>query len=144
MMAIKSFELKAIDAERYSKPGESKENIRIDHNSSVTKIKKKDDRTNIVDFRFTANYSGIGVIKIEGTLIFEGKFPNLAKKWNSDNKMPNEVAQKIHTAIINNCIPQAVVIAKDLNLPPPIPLPQVDMKEKKGNTTSSKGGMEVA
>ncbi len=143
-MAIKSFELKAIDAERYSEPGENRENIRIDHNSSVTKIKKKDNKTNIVDFRFTANYSGIGVIKIEGTLTFSGKYPNLAKRWSKKNEMPNEVAQEIHTAVINNCIPQAVVIAKDLNLPPPIPLPQVDMADNKENTTSSKGGMEVA
>lgn len=143
-MTIKDFELKAIDAERYSKKGEKKKNIKINHNSSVTKINKIDSKTNQVDFRFTANYSGMGVIKIEGSLIFIGEHPDLAENWRKKNEMPNEAAKEIHTTIINNCIPQSVTIAKDLNLPPPIPLPKVNMPEKKANTTSSKGGMEVA
>lgn len=143
-MSIKNFELKAIDAERYSKKGEKKKNIKINHNSSVTKINKIDSKTNQVDFRFTANYSGMGVIKIEGSLRYIGKHPELAENWRKKNEMPNEVAKEIHTTIINNCIPQSVTIAKDLNLPPPIPLPQVNMPEKESNTTSSKGGMEVA
>jgi len=143
-MNIKEFELKSIDAERYSKKGEKKKNIKINHNSSVTKIDKIDPKTNQIEFRFTANYSGIGVIKIEGSLKFIGEYPDLADNWRKKNKMPNEVAKKIHTTIINNCIPQSVTIARDLNLPPPIPLPKVNMPEKQNNTTSSKGGMEVA
>ncbi len=143
-MNIKEFELKSIDAERYSKREEKKKNIKINHNSSVTKINKIDPRTNQIDFRFTANYSGMGVIKIEGSLKFIGEYPDLADNWRKKNKMPNEVAKKIHTTIINNCIPESVTIARDLNLPPPIPLPKVNMPEKKSNTTSSKGGMEVA
>ncbi|MEF8835679.1 MAG: hypothetical protein V5A76_05945 [Candidatus Thermoplasmatota archaeon] len=143
-MSIKNFELKAIDAERYSKKGEKKKNIKINHNSSVTKINKIDSKTNQVDFRFTANYSGMGVIKIEGGLRYIGEHPDLAENWRKKNEMPNEVAKEIHTTIINNCIPQSVTIAKDLNLPPPIPLPQVNMPEEESNTTSSKGGMEVA
>jgi len=143
-MTIKNFELKAIDAERYSKKGEKKKNIKINHNSSVTKINKIDSNKNQVEFRFTANYSGMGFIKIEGSLKFIGDYPELADNWRKNNKMPNEVAKKIHTTIINNCIPQSVTIAKDLNLPPPIPLPKVNMPDKEANTTSSKGGMEVA
>ncbi len=143
-MTIKEFELNAIDAERYSKKGEKKKNIKINHNSSVTKINKIDSKTNQVDFRFTANYSGMGVIKIEGSLKFIGDHPELAENWRKKNKMPNDVAKQIHTTIINNCIPQSVTIAKDLNLPPPIPLPKVNMPDEEANTTSSKGGMEVA
>ncbi len=143
-MTIKDFELKAIDAERYSKKGKKKKNIKINHNSSVTKIDKIDSKTNQIDFRFTANYSGMGVIKIEGSLKLIGEHPDLADNWRNKNKMPNEVAKKIHTTVINKCIPQSVTIAKDLNLPPPIPLPKVNMPEKESNTTSPKGGMEVA
>ena len=39
--------------------------------------------------------------------------------------MPNQVAGHIHTAVMHACVPEAVSIAKDLGLPPPIPLPQV-------------------
>ncbi len=143
-MAIKNFELTAIDAERYSKKGEGKKNVKINHNSSVTKIERIDDRTNSIDFRFTANYSGMGIIKIEGSFDHVGEYPNLAKKWRKENKTPNEVAKEIHSTIIKNCIPQSVVIAKDLRLPPPIPLPKVNVQKKGNETKPSKGGMEVA
>ncbi len=143
-MKIKNFELTAIDAERYSKKGAKKGNIKINHNSSVTRMEKMDANTTHVDFRFTANYSGMGKIKIEGSFKIIGEYPDLAEKWQKENKMPNEVAKKVHTTIINNCIPEAVGLAKNINLPPPIPLPKVNVSEDKSNTTSPKGGMEVA
>jgi len=143
-MTIKSFELKAIDAERYIERGEKRDNIKINHNSSVTKMKNIDSKTTHIDFRFTANYSGMGKIKIEGSMKYVGEHSDLAQKWQREKKMPNDVAKQIHTAIIKKCIPEAVGIAKNINLPPPIPLPKVNIKDKKSNTTSSKGGMEVA
>ncbi|MEF8873126.1 MAG: hypothetical protein V5A88_00475 [Candidatus Thermoplasmatota archaeon] len=143
-MSIKNFELTAIDAERYSKKEESKKNVKINHNSSVTKIEKIDDETNSIDFRFTASYTGMGNIKIEGSLVHVGGSSDLARKWRKENKMPNEVAQEIHSTIIKNCIPQSVIIARDLRLPPPIPLPKVNMPDQGNETKPSKGGMEVA
>ncbi len=143
-MPIKNFELTAIDAERYSKKGESRKNVKINHNSSVTKIEKIDNETNSIDFRFTANYTGMGMIKIEGNIVHSGGSPELAQRWIEDNKMPNEVAKEIHSTIIKNCIPQSVIIARDLRLPPPIPLPKVNMPGKGNKTKPAKGGMEVA
>ncbi|MBS3816989.1 MAG: hypothetical protein KGY76_05440 [Candidatus Thermoplasmatota archaeon] len=143
-MPIKNFELKAIDAERYSQKRESRDNIRIDHNSSVTKIEKIDDKTNSIEFRFTANYSGMGMIKLEGNLHLLGKHPKLAKRWRKKNDMPNEVAQEIHSTIIKNCLPQAVIVARDIQLPPPIPLPEVNVPDGENSTKPSKDGMEVA
>jgi hypothetical protein len=44
--------------------------------------------------------------------------------------MPNQTASHIHTAVMHACVPEAVGIAKDLGLPPPIPLPQVHLGAK--------------
>lgn len=143
-MKIKNFEFKGIEAERYSERGEKKGNIKVDHNSSVTNIKNIDPETNVVEFKFTAGYSSVGMIKLKGALRIKGDFPDLADEWRENKKMPNEVAKKIHTVIIKKCIPQAVTIAKDLNLPPPIPLPKINVKGKKQKNTTSPGGMEVA
>ena len=55
--------------------------------------------------------------------------------------MPNEIASHLHTAIMHACVPQAVGIAKDLTLPPPIPLPQVKLGQKPSKAES---GPEVA
>ena len=50
--------------------------------------------------------------------------------WLDTHKMPNQTASHIHTAVMHACVPEAVGIAKDLGLPPPIPLPQVRLGAK--------------
>ncbi|MGM0509677.1 MAG: hypothetical protein ACQESD_00920 [Thermoplasmatota archaeon] len=142
-MSVKDLEITSIDAERFTEKGEVKKNVRIDHNSSVTKMKKVGKNRTKIFFRFTASYSGMGRIEIEGRILYEGKHPELAKKWRDSGEMPNEVANEIHSAVISHCIPEAVLISREIHLPPPIPLPKVNIpkgeKQKK-----PKGGMEVA
>ena len=140
-MPVKHFEFLSIDGRRFSKSGEVIRNIRIDHNSTVTLIVERNDREANVDFRFTATYSGIGVIKIEGTMIYEGDAPALARQWAEKKRMPDDVASEIHTTIMNNCLPEAVIIARDIRLPPPIPLPQVNIRKGAGAPST---GVEVA
>lgn len=143
-MPIKNFEIRSIDAERYGEKEEARGNLRVDHNSSVLRIRKLNNSRNELNFRFNINYQNMGMIKIEGKILFEGNYPNLAEKWKKNNEMPQEVAQQIHSTIISNCIPQAVILAKDLQLPPPIPLPQVNLSEQKKDDKKNIGGMEVA
>jgi hypothetical protein len=132
-LPIKKFELTSIDARRFSKSGEKHQNIRIDHNSSVTLVTEVNDKEANIDFRFTANYSGLGIIRIEGTLVYEGHAAALARQWSKKSNMPNEIASEIHTTIMNNCIPEAMLLARDIRLPPPIPMPKVNIKaQKKG------------
>jgi hypothetical protein len=95
-----------------------------------------------VDFTYTITYSGAGVIKIDGKLIYEGDAPQVARQWGEKHNMPTDAAGEIHTAIIRGCIPEAVMIARSLNLQLPIPLPSVNIKEKDQKKPSS--GMEVA
>jgi hypothetical protein len=139
-MPVRSLELTSIDAKRFTKSGERVRNVRVDHNSTVTQVHPVDEKVALVEFRFTANYTGIGVIKIEGTLKFEGQAKAMANMWSKSGKMPDQAASEIHTAIMNSCIQEAVVIARDLRLPPPIPLPVVNVKS--GGRKSS--GVEVA
>ncbi len=143
-MPIANFELKSIDAERFTEKGAKRKNIRVDHNSSVTRMKQLDKNNCAIGFRFTANYKGMGRIEIEGQLIYKGDVPDLASYWNKENQMPSQVANEVHSTIISNCIPEAVFIARDLQLPPPIPLPKVNIPNKKDKKRKRKGGMEVA
>jgi len=141
-MSIKTVDLTSIEARRFSKRDEKIRNVRIDNNSTVTLISELNDREANIDFRYTANYGGLGLIKIEGTILFEGDAPALAQQWGSDNNMPNDVASEVHTAIMRVCVPEAMVISRDIKLPPPFPLPQVNIQKKNKRQASS--GMEVA
>ncbi|MBC7108435.1 MAG: hypothetical protein QHH00_06150 [Methanomassiliicoccales archaeon] len=131
MMQVKGFEANGIEAKRFSKVGERFVNIRIDQNSSVTRISKaSDDDTASVEFRFTTNYAGIGYIRIEGQVFLSGDAGNLVDEWTRTGSMPDEIANIVHNVIVSNCIPIALLVARDVRLPPPIPLPKINIQRK--------------
>lgn len=130
-MVVKGFEINAIEAKRYTKHGEKIKNLRIDHNSTVTMITHIGDDVAALEFRFTANYLNVGLIKIEGKVTWQGEAKSLVEEWSKSSNMPPDVAGQIHTAIISHCMPAAVVVARDIGLPPPLPpLPPIQMSKK--------------
>lgn len=145
MIAIKGWELNSIEAKRFSRVGEKLMNVRIDHNNVVTSVIPLNQTDVSIEFRFTANYSGIGFVRMDGKIVVadDARSPDsIAKEWGSTNNMPPELANIVHNAVISNCIITATIITRDIQLPPPVPLPQVDMsQQKKGESPK---GMEVA
>lgn len=130
-MKIKTIQLKSIEARRFVDRNQKPKQIRIDHNSQVTQIQNQSNNSATIEFQYTASYGAVGIIKLEGSLIYENDdAKKITKDWLDTRKMPNQVASHIHTAIMHACVPEAVGIAKDLGLPPPIPLPQVRLGAK--------------
>ena len=121
-------ELNGIEAKRYSKTNERHGNVRIDHNSTVTVVTEISPQEASVEFRYTATYGPIGVIRIEGNMVYSCDAKAFEESWRATNQMTPEVASEIHSTVMRICVPQAVGIAKDLQLPPPIPLPQVQFQ----------------
>ena len=130
-MKIRNVQLKSIEARRFIERNEKPKQIRIDHNSQVTQIQNPTPKSASIDFQYTASYGAVGMIKLEGSMIYENDdAKTIAQEWNNTHKMPNQLASHIHTAVMHACVPEAVGLAKDLGLPPPIPLPQVRLGEK--------------
>jgi len=141
-MAARDIEFISIEGRRFTRRKEVLGQVKIDTNSTVTAVTELGAREADVDFRIAISYGSLGMLKIEGRLIFEGDAPALAKEWRDKHSMPTEMANEIHTAILHACIPETVLLAKDLGLPLPIPLPKVNIQEqKKGSVPSN---MEVA
>lgn len=141
-MRIKNVNLKSIEARRYIERNERPKQVRIDHNSSITRFSNVQDKQSTIDFQYTASYGPVGMIKLEGALIIEvDNAKKIAREWNDTKKMPDQVAGHIHTAIMHSSVPLAVGIAKDLGLPPPIPIPTVRLGAK---PTKAQAGPEVA
>jgi len=143
-MKVIGYEASAIEAKRFSQQGEHLVNIRIDHNSTVTRIRKASDQTASAEFRFTANYSGMGYIRIEGSLLLQGEVDPLIEEWSSTGSMPGQVANLVHNAIVGNCIPTALLIARDIRLPPPFPMPRINVQKKGDASKRSQPGPEFA
>ena len=133
---IKMFRIDGIEAKRFIEPENAPREIRIDNNSSIISIAQVDVNEVKIDFKFTITYSGIGVITFDGILIYEGNAKEIMEEWKKKHRMPDDVAQEVHATIINNCVIEGVVIAKEVRLPPPIPPPARIMQQKKGGKKS--------
>lgn len=125
-MKIKNMGIRNIEARRLVKDLSKPMNIRIDHNSSLKVFSYAGNNEAQVEFEYIASYGPIGFIKFEGELVFvSDDAEELAKQWQTKKNMPDNVASHVHTSLMHFCLPEAVMIARDLKLPPPIPLPQV-------------------
>ena len=127
---IKLFQIDAIEAKRFIKPENMSFEVRIDNNSTINSIKKLDDKTAEITFRFTATYAGIGSISIDGTLIYEGDANKLEEEWTKKRRIPDDNVNEIHGVIINNCVIEATCLSKEVRLPPPTPPPAQFMGPK--------------
>lgn len=136
-MAVREVELTAIEAKRFTRRGERAPIDRLDQNSSVSMIVPVDEKTADVEFRFTVTYGAVASIRIEGRMLYQGDAQKLAATWREKRNMPNEVASEIHTAVMGACIPEAVLVARDLHLPPPVPIPQVRFEQKGPDSKAS-------
>ena len=125
---IKSFDIKSVEAKRfineYSLP-----NMRISNKSMITNIVEKEESIGI-DFVFIVEYNpNLASIKIEGSLIYSGEdSDDIFASW-KDKKNDKRI-QKIQMSIVQRCLIESVILAKEINVVPPIPLPNMQEKKK--------------
>ena len=135
---ISKFEVSGLDAKRFQGMGERPGNIRIDQNSSITQVTPLSEGEGQVAFRFCVNYSGLGYINITGEMLFSGPAHEIASSWVEKGNIPPETANTFHSAIVSSCMVAAVLIAREVKLPPPFPVPRVNVQ------TPAPKGPEVA
>jgi len=138
-MAVVGFNFTKMNAER-KKPFMGK--INIANNVAITSVdehtlnfgKEKQGGLKFT-FEFTSKYEpAIGSILIEGEVIYMNE-PSKVKQAIDEWKKSKKVSKEIMTEILNNVLDrtniQALVLSKDMNMPPPVPLPKVQEQVKK-------------
>lgn len=139
-MSIIGFQFNKILIEKYS-PVQGK--ISVNNNVALTNVEKSElvfgnEKQNILrfDFEFNASYEPKGGKKVASIILHGGltyldqpaKIAELEKGWKKDKKIPREVMTPILNSILSKCNIEALVLAKEINLPPPIPMPKVNVK----------------
>ncbi|MEK6985681.1 MAG: hypothetical protein AABX89_04795 [Candidatus Thermoplasmatota archaeon] len=127
-MPVTGIVLRSIEARRFADAVPNQQ-IRVDHNSNLTLVAKEATDRMRVEFGYTTSYGPLGMVKIEGALQFTD--PNAgtaADGWAATRNLPPEMAQQVHSAIMSHAVPEAVGLAKELRLPPPIPMPQIQFQ----------------
>lgn len=125
-----SVTFKTLDARRLSK---GINQLNINNNSTITTV-SKDSGKMTISFVFSSNYEpNIGVVRIEGDVMVEADdkvLDEIMVEWEKSEKtnLPKDMAEKVHNSILSNCIVEASILARDLKLPAPIPMPHVSIK----------------
>ncbi len=113
--------------------------VQVNNNVTVKDVEKTD--LNIgsskqgalkFHFEFNAKYEPkIADITMVGFLTFFEK-PDAVKEildsWKKDKKIPKEVMSSVLNTVLSRCNVEAMLLAREVNLPPPIPLPKVTVK----------------
>jgi len=84
-------------------------------------------------FEFSAKYEpNMGSIVLNGELIFlekPEKVKELAAEWKKSKKVPKEIMAPILNNILTKCNIEALILSKEMNMPPPVQLPKVNVKK---------------
>lgn len=111
----------------------------VKNNIVIKDIDKKDFSTNkikqfvlLFKFEYVAEYEPkIAKITLNGTTTWldqEAKIDEIAKGWKKDKKIPKDVMTPLLNNILNRCNIEALILAREVNLPPPIQLPRITVK----------------
>jgi len=123
---IHKISLRSIDAKRFVNDNLGVRNIRITNSSSITSLQMEDTRL-VVGFLYAVEYyPAYASIKFEGQVVYSSE--SLSTPPNEVNQLPQEVTKEIQGAIFRYCLPELVLVAKQLDLAPPIPMPSMDQR----------------
>ena len=140
-MPVLDVVLEKIDASRKKVVDRKPEEVRISSNSKITKIEKAaiegiGDSLHI-HFEFATNYyPDMGDIVIGGRLVYyDKKLKDMIKEEKGNIIFKDLTAyQEVQNVILKSSTMEALLIAKELRLPPPIQLPAVVVEDRQKGT----------
>jgi hypothetical protein len=135
-MTVVGLNFNKIVVEREGMP---KGKISVTNNIQVKAVEKTDMAVGKVkqnalrfDFEFTAKYEPkIASILLTGTTTYfdaPEKIDELEKAWKKDKKLPKEIMTPVLNHILTKCNIEALLLSREVNLPPPMQLPTVQIK----------------
>ena len=115
--------------------------IDINNNVSIKDIKEDSfsfgsNKQNVIKFifEFTSKYEpSVGNILFEGELLYmedPKKTKEILASWKKDKKVPKELMAGLLNTILTKCNVQALILSQEVNLPPPIPMPKVQIAQQ--------------
>jgi hypothetical protein len=88
-----------------------------------------------MEFNFTSKYTpAIGEVNLIGELVNiedEKKTKEILAEWKKSKQLPTDVMTPILNHILTKCNIQSLILTKEINLPPPIPMPRINPKQGK-------------
>ena len=122
----------------------AKGKIDINNNVTIKDVQEDNfslgkDKQNVLRFifEFTSKYEpSIGTILFEGELLYmeePKKIKEILSGWKKDKKISKDIMAGLLNTVLTKCNVQALILSQEINLPPPIPMPKVQVAEPEKN-----------
>ncbi|MFH1591138.1 MAG: hypothetical protein ABIC95_04390 [archaeon] len=126
---------------RVEKTDAIKGKINISNNVSIKEVTETDLSLGTAkqkgikfSFVFSSSYEPkIGVIELEGDVLSleeAKKVKEILDSWKKDKQVPKETMTQILNNVLAKCNIEALLLSREVNLPPPIPMPKVSVDDK--------------
>jgi hypothetical protein len=120
-----------ISAERFWDIRKPLPPVKVATNLNVVGIESKNEKLLEAPFVFTINYApAVAQISVKGKAHVTGQKEEL-KKMHASHKEKRPLPPIIVQSISNRAFLESILISRTLNIPPPIPLPQIPSLKKK-------------
>ncbi len=141
-MPIVGFGFTKVDV---TKKETAKGKINISNNVGIVEVRKSDlnvGKTKQPGIRFGFEYKSLyepdfAKIVLGGNILYvtdEENCKQILEGWEKEKKLKKDVAETIINSILTKCNVQSIILSDTVNLPPPVPMPKVDVA-----TVNSKG-----
>ena len=148
-MPAKGFQIIGIEAKRHRKSAPQKQ-VRIDHNTNIMSVRKKNKTDLSVEMRYTVSYGILGIVQLDCEVVYQDHDKdNITKaelKWEKEHKLPDDIAENVHNRVLAQGSFEVLNIAKKINLPPPfkIEIPQIKIGKKGQKPNIKDNSPEIA
>ena len=137
MGMIAGFSFTRISAERKEV---IKGKVDINNNISIKKVEETDlslgkqkQKALKFTFEFASKYEpSFGNITLEGEILFideQKAVKDIIASWAKDKKIPKEIMMALLNTVLSKCNIKALILSEDINMPPPIPMPNVQTQQ---------------
>lgn len=144
-MAIVGFEFTKINV-RKQETAQGK--INISNSVGIVDIKKNElsvgkTKQNVIKFIFeyrSLYEPNFARIELEGIVLYltdEKSAKEITDSWEKEKKVSKEVAEKIINTVLTKCNIQSIILSNTVNLPPPVPMPKVNISAGPANAETS-------
>ncbi|MBI2564550.1 hypothetical protein HYV79_00990 [Candidatus Woesearchaeota archaeon] len=113
--------------------------VNIQSNANILNVEKADLRVTSKQgalkftFDFVSQYDpDVATLRLEGDVLWLDSLDEtekVLKNWKKDKKVSPEIMVPVLNAVLSRAHIEALILTRELNLPPPIQLPRVEAKQ---------------
>ena len=134
-MTVVGLNYKTIEARKEG--GVGNKEVKVNSTPMIKDVKEVDvptlsaKKALSIDFEFLTRYEpAFATIRIDGTLMYvTSNSKAVIEEFKKNKKLPEANSIEVLNYLFKNCLLKASILADDLQLPPPMPMPKISPKK---------------